>query len=100
MTTSVNAYPGLTDEEKAVSLFLGMGNSIVGQDQTYTGMDGAAVNPAGQYRIANPDGTYSVQGLPRSNIQSFGGSVNVGGMQVPGLLVLGLIGYVLMKVVK
>jgi hypothetical protein len=100
MTTSVNAYPGLTDEEKAISLFLGMGNTITGPDQTYIGMDGTAVNPTGQYRMANPDGSYSVQGLPRSNLQSFGQSVNVGGMQLPGVLVLGLIGYVLMKVVK
>ncbi len=102
MTTSVNAYPGLTDEEKAVSLFLGMGNTITGPDQTYVGMDGTAVNQTGQFRMANPDGSYSVQGLPRSNLQTFGAaqSVNVGGFQLPGVLVLAGLGSLIMKVVK
>lgn len=73
MTQSVNStlvMPEENDLTRALRLFTGMSNTIVGSDQNLNGEDPYVSNRTGQYVIANPDGTYSQMGMPRSNMQS------------------------------
>lgn len=72
MTVSVNsqlAIPQENDLTRAMRSFVGLGVSIVGPDQNLNGEDPVATQPTGQFVIANPDGTQSVQGLAKSNVQ-------------------------------
>jgi hypothetical protein len=97
MTMSYNSTVMAQSEDdttRAMRFFVGLGNSITGNDQTYVGTDGYAVNSAGQYMIANPNGTQSVLGLSRSNLQG------VQGAAAPSLITLGLIGFLIYHVMK
>jgi len=62
--------PAESDLTRALRMFTGMANSIVGNDQNLNGEDPYASNQTGQFTIANPDGTYATMGLARSNMQA------------------------------
>ena len=75
------------DEFRTKRLFVGLLSSALGIDQTYNNDDYYASNAPDQYVIANPDGTFSVQGRARSNLNS--ASTAAGLVIPPGLLLLG-----------
>jgi hypothetical protein len=62
--------PVESDWTRAYRMFTGMANTIVGSDQNLNGEDPYASSQAGQYTVANPDGTYASMGLARSSVQS------------------------------
>ncbi len=73
MTVSVNsqlAIPQDSDLTRAQRFFVGLNTTIVGPDQNMNGEDPMVAQSTGQFVIANPDGTQSVQGIARSNVQS------------------------------
>jgi hypothetical protein len=82
-TDQVNA----ASEERTKRLFVGFLSSALGVDQTYTNQDNYVGNSADQFYIANPDGSYSVQGRARSNLQ---GTQQASGGIPPLLIVIGL----------
>lgn len=89
---SVNSLqPTESDTDRTNRLFLGFFNSIVGSDQTYVGQDQSVVNSTGQFVVANPDGTYSVAGVARSNLQPVVAAAGIGLM--PLLLIIGAAWY-------
>ena len=99
MTTSVNAL-GMDQESdgaRTSRMFVGFLNSIVGSDQNYVGQDGMPVNPAGQFSIANPDGTMSVMGVARSNTQTLTGSASTAQLNLPVVAVVCLAAYMILK---
>ncbi len=72
MTVSVNsqlAIPQDSDLTRAQRFFVGLNTTIVGPDQNMNGEDPMVAQSTGQFVIANPDGTQSVQGIARSNVQ-------------------------------
>ena len=72
MTVSVNsqlAIPQDSDLTRAMKSFVGLSTTIVGPDQNFNGEDPLVAQRTGQFVIANPNGTQSVQGLARSNVQ-------------------------------
>lgn len=71
-------------EQRTKLLFLGFLSSVLGVDQTYSGDDGTPASQPGQYTIANPDGTYSVQGQAVSNLNQPLAAAGVS----PGMLML------------
>lgn len=75
------------DEDRTKRMFIGLLSSALGVDQTYAADDYHVGNAPDQYVIANPDGTYSVQGRARSNLNS--GAAAAGLVIPPGLLLLG-----------
>lgn len=87
--TNANLELG-SDEARTKRLFIGFLSSVLGVDQTMTGEDGLPSSPTGVYTIANPDGTYSVQGQSVSNQNTGAGAV--AGIS-PGMLLL-LVGLV------
>lgn len=95
MTTSVNSVNQDSGLATTNRLFAGFLNSIVGADNNYVGEDGYAVNTAGQYVIANPDGTVSVLGQARSNVQ--GQTIVTGSPTLLVWLGLGALVYFLFK---
>lgn len=78
------------DEERTKRAFIGFLSSAVGLDQTYANDDPFVGQQTGQYVIANPDGSYSVQGRSASNQQSITGAAS-GLVITPGLLVVGFL---------
>lgn len=78
-------------------MFVGFMNSIVGNDQTYAGQDGQPYQTAGQFSIANPDGTISAMGVPKSNQQRGGASAAPGGLNMAYVAAAAVIAYVLFK---
>lgn len=94
MTTSVNStmvMPEESDLTRTLRLFTGLSNTIVGADQNMNGEDPFASNRTGQYTIANPDGTYSVMGMPRSNLQTPMAASAAGASLMPLLLIAGVV---------
>lgn len=82
-----SAQVAQADEDRTKRLFVGFLSSALGVDQTYAADDNFVGNPSDQYYIANPDGTYSVQGRARSNLNS---ATTAAGLVIPpGLLLLG-----------
>ena len=82
------------DEDRTKRAFIGFLGSYLGIDQTYTNADGSVNNAAGQFMIANPDGSYSQVGQSRSNLNS----VAVNGFQItPQLILLGLAAFFVFK---
>jgi hypothetical protein len=57
------------DQARVQRAFIGLFTSLLGADQTNLYDDAYAGNRAGQYAIANPDGSQSQQGQPVSNVQ-------------------------------
>lgn len=95
MTMSVNSLPGQeSDVSRTERLFVGFLNSIVGPDNSYAGQDAVPYGSNGQFYVANPDGSMSVLGQPRSNLQ---GTIKTG---VPPLLILAGIGLFAWMLVK
>ena len=84
---SINAAG--SDEERTKRMFVGFLSSALGVDNLYASTDNQVGNPTGQYIIANPDGTASVQGQPVSNRQSVAATGLSPGMML--LLVAGLV---------
>jgi len=84
---TVNSIPQQeSDWDRAARMFVGFSNSIVGNtDQVYAGNDTSVYNATGQFTVANPDGTYSVAGVPRSNIQP----LQVAGVGLMPLILIG-----------
>lgn len=85
------------DEFRTKRLFVGLLSSALGVDQTYANEDYNASNAPDSYIIANPDGTFSVQGRARSNLNSR--QVAAGLVIPPGLLLLGGL-FLLVKLAK
>lgn len=83
-----------SDEERTKRLFVGFLSSALGVDQTYSGSDQHIASAPDQYVIANPDGSYSVVGRSRSNLQSPAVATGIS----PLLLLGGL--FMLWKLVK
>lgn len=82
------------DEDRTKRAFIGFLSSVLGVDQTMNGADSAVGSAPGQYVIAdNPNGNYSVQGQPRSNLNT---AQTVAGVPVGFLLIAGL-AYMLLK---
>jgi hypothetical protein len=81
----------MADAQRAFRVFVGLGSSILGLDQTYAGDDAVPANQTRQYMIANPDGSASVQGQPYSNQQSLLGTTAGGLVISPVLLILGAV---------
>ena len=54
---------------RAMRSFVGLSTTIVGPEQNLNGEDPMVAQPTGQFVIANPDGTASVQGIAKSNVQ-------------------------------
>lgn len=83
------------DEDRTKRLFIGFLSSVLGVDQTLNTADASPTMGAapGQYVIANPDGTYSVQGQSVSNLNI---PATVAGVPV-GLLLLAGLAYVLLR---
>jgi hypothetical protein len=96
MTTSVNSVNLESDTTTTNRLFAGFLNSIVGADNNYIGEDSHVNNPAGQYVIANPDGSVSVLGQAQSNLQS----TRIATGSPPLLMLLGLGALVYFLIVK
>lgn len=69
-TNSTLVMPVESDLTRALRMFTGMANTIVGSDQNLNGEDPYASSQAGQYTVANPDGTYATMGLARSSMQT------------------------------
>lgn len=96
-TGQLSAETAQADEARTKRAFIGFLSSALGVDQVMTSDDAFPVNTPGQYIIANPDGTYSKVGQSVSNLNS----ASVGGFTVtPGLLVMGLLGFLLFKAIK
>lgn len=95
MTTSVNSVTQQTDASVTTRLFAGFLNSIVGAENNYVGEDASVGNPTGQYVIANPDGSVSVVGQARSNLQ--GASMPTGTPPLLMLLGIGALIYFALK---
>lgn len=93
MTTSVNSVDNESDGARTSRMFVGFLNSIVGPDQNYVGQDGQPFQPAGQFSIANPDGSMSSMGVARSNQQGAVGSAAPGGINVMVIMAAGLAAY-------
>ncbi len=83
------------DEDRTKRLFVGFLSSVLGVDQTMNGVDAVptAGNSPGQYVIANPDGTFSVQGQSVSNLNI---PATVAGVPV-GLLLMAALAFVLLR---
>ena len=83
------------DKERTARAFIGFLSSALGVDQTLNSVDASptAGSAPGQYVIANPDGTYSVQGQSVSNLNI---PSTVAGVPV-GLLLLAGLAYVLLR---
>lgn len=79
------------DEDRTKRLFIGFLTSALGYDQTMTGQDGTVAGPVNQYQIANPDGSFSVQGRSTSNLNSQATAATATGLNMPLLLVLAVI---------
>lgn len=97
MSTSVNStlvMPAESDLTRALRMFTGMANTIVGSDQNLNGEDPYASSQTGQYTIANPDGTYATMGLARSSMQT-PLQANAGGGLLPLLALIGAAFYFL-----
>lgn len=83
------------DEERTKRAFIGFLSTALGVDQTPVGQDAVMGRGTGQFTVANPDGTYSVQGQAVSNVQ---GVIGPGGLMItPGLLLLVGVAYLLLK---
>lgn len=78
------------DEDRTKRLFIGFLTSALGYDQTMTGQDGTVASPVNQYQIANPDGSFSVQGKSSSNLNSnaTAATASAPALNMPMLLVL------------
>lgn len=83
------------DEDRTKRAFIGFLSSVLGVDQTLNSTDSMPTSGAapGQYIIANPDGTYSVQGQSVSNLNI---PATVAGVPI-GLLLLAGLAYVLLR---
>ena len=95
MTTSVNSVTQQNDATVTNRLFAGFLNSIVGADNSYVGEDGFVSNPTGQFMITNPDGSVSVVGQARSNLQ--GTNLATGSPPLLMLVGLGVLVYLLLN---
>lgn len=84
------------DTERTKRAFVGFLSSALGVDQTYAYEDAQVGNAPGQYLIANPDGTYSQLGRSYSS-QNQSAVPAAGLVLTPGLLLLGLAAYFLLK---
>jgi hypothetical protein len=93
-TDSTLVMPAESDLTRALRMFTGMANSIVGTDQNLNGEDPYASNQTGQYTIANPDGTYATMGLARSSMQA-PLQTSAGGSLLPLLALIGAAFYFL-----
>lgn len=85
------------DETRAKRMFIGLLSGFMGVDQNYTGEDGYIANAPNQFVIANPDGTYSVQGRNQSNLQGIASANTLG---IPTVLLLLAGGLLLLKLAK
>ncbi|WP_310611648.1 hypothetical protein [Limnohabitans sp.] len=100
MATSVNStlvMPAESDWTRALRMFTGMANSIVGSDQNLNGEDPYASSQAGQYVVANPDGSYATMGVARSNLQTPLQPTAAGFSIMPLLLIGGAIYFLVAK---
>lgn len=80
------------DEDRTKRAFIGFLSSVLGVDQTMTSADGQVGSPTGQYVIANPTGTYSVQGQPVSNLNT----ATIAGVPV-GFILLAALAFALLN---
>lgn len=81
------AQTAQADEERTKRAFVGFLSSALGIDQNYAGEDSYIGSAPDQYVIANPDGSFSVQGRARSSLQSPAAAAGL--VIPPGLLLLG-----------
>jgi len=82
------------DQLRTKRVFVGLLASALGVDQTYTTADSVPASTPGQFSVANPDGTASVQGQPISNLNTPVAALSVS----PGmLLVVGLVAWLALR---
>lgn len=82
------------DQMRVSRAFVGFLSSVLGVDQPLTTDDAIAAQRTGQYVIANPDGSYSVQGMSVSNRQA---SAQAGLVLSPTLLLLAGLAFLLLR---
>lgn len=71
------------DYNRTARMFLATLQSALGNDQTYAGQDGNAVNYPRQYQTIGTNGAVGVEGAPISNAQSKAVALS------PGMMILG-----------
>lgn len=88
----------MADEARTKRLFIGFLSSVLGVDQTMVSADGTPASNTGQYVYANPNGTYSVQGQPVSNLNTGSASLpaTVAGFPT-GLVILAGLAYLMLR---
>lgn len=57
------------DQNRVARAFVSFVSSAMGNDQTYAGTDGYAVNPPRQYQTIGPGGLVGIEGTSSSNGQ-------------------------------
>jgi pectin methylesterase-like acyl-CoA thioesterase len=81
------------DNQRTIRAFVDLANSMLGDSQTVIGYDPSPYNPTGQFTIASPDGTFSVQGQPVSNAQPITASAAIS----PRLLIIGALAWLILR---
>lgn len=82
------------DQARVSRAFVGFLSSVLGVDQPLTSDDAYAAQRTGQYVIANPDGSYSIQGQAVSNRQA---GAAAGLVLSPTLLLLAGLAFLLLR---
>lgn len=95
-TDLVADQEAMADEQRTKRLFIGFLSSVLGVDQTMVSADAAPASQTGQYVYANPDGTFSQQGQPVSNLNSGAMPATVAGFPT-GLVILAGLAYLMLR---